>query len=97
MSSESIRGGKTEPIITTIPSFPSPNAGSRKIEPFEFRASRRNNKFVDHQADLFAEERQELLRELLQTDGKVRVQDASALFGVKGDGRRHQPELNKDI
>jgi DeoR/GlpR family transcriptional regulator of sugar metabolism len=40
---------------------------------------------VDHQVDLFAEERQELLLELLRTDGKVRVQDASALFGVSPD------------
>ena len=40
---------------------------------------------MDHQADLFAEERQELLLELLRTDGKARVQDASALFGVSPD------------
>jgi DeoR family transcriptional regulator, fructose operon transcriptional repressor len=48
---------------------------------------------VDHQVDLFAEERQELLLELLRTDGKVRVQDASALFGVSPDTIRR--DLNR--
>jgi DeoR/GlpR family transcriptional regulator of sugar metabolism len=48
---------------------------------------------VDHQVDLFAEERQELLLELLRTDSKVRVQDASALFGVSPDTIRR--DLNR--
>jgi DeoR family transcriptional regulator, fructose operon transcriptional repressor len=48
---------------------------------------------VDHQVDLFAEERQELLLELLRTDGKVRVQDAGALFGVSPDTIRR--DLNR--
>ena len=40
---------------------------------------------MEHQVDLFAEERQELLLQLLRTHGKVRVEDASTLFGVSPD------------
>jgi len=40
---------------------------------------------VEHKVDLFAEERQELLLQLLRTHGKVRVEDASTLFGVSPD------------
>jgi DeoR/GlpR family transcriptional regulator of sugar metabolism len=48
---------------------------------------------VDHRVDLFVEERQELLLELLRTHGKVRVQDVSALFGVSPDTIRR--DLNR--
>lgn len=48
---------------------------------------------MDHQVDLFAEERQELLLDLLRTDGKVRVQYASTLFGVSPDTIRR--DLNR--
>jgi DeoR/GlpR family transcriptional regulator of sugar metabolism len=48
---------------------------------------------VDHQVDLFVEERQELLLELLRTRGKVRVEDASAWFGVSPDTIRR--DLNR--
>jgi DeoR/GlpR family transcriptional regulator of sugar metabolism len=51
------------------------------------------NKVVDHQVDLFAEERQELLLQLLRTHGKVRVEDASTLFGVSLDTIRR--DLNR--
>lgn len=48
---------------------------------------------MDSKADLFVEERQELLLEILRTKGKVRVQDASALFGVSLDTIRR--DLNR--
>jgi DeoR/GlpR family transcriptional regulator of sugar metabolism len=48
---------------------------------------------VDHQVDLFVEERQALLLELLRTRGKVRVEDASAWFGVSPDTIRR--DLNR--
>jgi DeoR/GlpR family transcriptional regulator of sugar metabolism len=40
---------------------------------------------VKGSGDLFAEERQALLLEALRTHGKVRVEDASTLFGVSPD------------
>ncbi|HEX3445356.1 MAG TPA: DeoR family transcriptional regulator, partial [Chthoniobacterales bacterium] len=48
---------------------------------------------MDPQVDLFAEERQELLLQLLRTHGKVRVEDASTLFGVSLDTIRR--DLNR--
>jgi DeoR/GlpR family transcriptional regulator of sugar metabolism len=48
---------------------------------------------VDSKVDLFVEERQELLLQILRTQGKVRVEDASALFGVSPDTIRR--DLNR--
>jgi DeoR/GlpR family transcriptional regulator of sugar metabolism len=48
---------------------------------------------VDGKVDLFVEERQELLLQILRTQGKVRVDDASALFGVSPDTIRR--DLNR--
>ncbi|HXM02561.1 MAG TPA: DeoR family transcriptional regulator [Chthoniobacterales bacterium] len=48
---------------------------------------------MDHRVDLFVEERQPLLLELLRTQGKVRVQDVSAIFGVSPDTIRR--DLNR--
>src|SRR5580704_17658643 len=57
------------------------------------RAERHTDHSVDSKVDLFVEERQELLLEVLRTHGKVRVQDASARFGVSPDTIRR--DLNR--
>jgi DeoR/GlpR family transcriptional regulator of sugar metabolism len=60
---------------------------------FDFPRSKRKKRVVDSKVDLFAEERQELLLEVLRANGKVRVQDASTRFGVSPDTIRR--DLNR--
>ena len=48
---------------------------------------------MDSKVDLFVEERQELLLQILRSQGNVRVEDASALFGVSPDTIRR--DLNR--